>query len=528
MRGDHDIQERLRALWQGVLDEPGEIRADSDFFRLGGHSMNGARLMARVCVEFDADLPLELIFREPVFGRFVARVRDLLQDRTAGADGHATATGATEAPLTAQQRALMAVEQLFGTSPANTVTVAVELGLRPDPAVLTAALQSVVDRHPALRTVFPGGAAADRQTVRPPGDLRVAVEIADVSGRDVRREVIRGHLVPFDLVTGPLVRGRLLLRGTDAPILVLHLHHLIADGTSVAIVSADLAAAYGAPPAGPGAGAGSYLDYAVRQAARETELRRASAGYWRTVVRDLVTDPARALVPLSPLSARFVRGAVRLGADEAAALRGWARGHGATDFAVAVAAAAAAVHRHTGARTVGLGTLLENRSDPAFRRSVGAFATSSLFAVAIGDTTTPGDLVTAVAAQVDTLRQWADLPLELLVEAHAADLDVTPSDLVDLVITIEHEAAPAGTGLPMRQIADRARTLLPGVPGRLRNLVVRPLRGGELELVAEYADDPAESEWVSGLLGEIEAGLARFTRYPDRPVAAPWTAGRAG
>jgi acyl carrier protein len=526
MEQEGDIEERLRTLWQAVLGEPGAITEGSNFFQLGGHSMYGARLMAQVAQEFGVDVPIELIFREPVFGRFVTQVRELVTGRAADA----VLMGATVAPLTDQQQVLMGVEQLFGVSPANTVTIAVELGVRPDPAVLTAALQSVVDRHAALRTVFPGGAVASEQTVHPVGELRVVVDVVDVCTlAAARREVLRGHLVPFDLARGPLVRGRLLRRDDAPAVLVLHLHHLVVDGASLEILLPELAAAYGALAEGPQPSqpdATSYLDYAVWHAARRAQLRAASAPYWHDVVRDLATDPTRVLVPRPPTAARFVRSTVQLDAHEATALRGWARDQGATEFTAVAAATAAAVHLSTGARWIGLGTLLENRSHQAFQQTVGPFATSTLIALEVGDSTTPAELVAAVAAQLTQLRRWADLPLDVLVESMTAELEVPPAELIDLVLTVEHRVELDRAALPMRLIADDARTLLPGTPGRQRNVVVRPLADRGLAFVVEHADEPAEAEWISDLSGALESGLVAFARHPHSPVGDAWTIGR--
>src|SRR5205823_14116283 len=60
----------------------------------------------------------------------------------------------------------------------------------------------------------------------------------------------------FDLRTGPLVRLILVSRGPDRYTLVATMHHIVADGWSVGILFAELAAAYnawrdGRPPSLP-------------------------------------------------------------------------------------------------------------------------------------------------------------------------------------------------------------------------------------------------------------------------------------
>ena len=52
---------------------------------------------------------------------------------------------------------------------------------------------------------------------------------------------------PFDLATGPLLRAALLRLGPERHLLVLVLHHIVADGWSVTVFLRELAALYAAP-----------------------------------------------------------------------------------------------------------------------------------------------------------------------------------------------------------------------------------------------------------------------------------------
>ncbi|HEY0783032.1 MAG TPA: amino acid adenylation domain-containing protein, partial [Thermoanaerobaculia bacterium] len=54
-------EERLAEIWRQVLDLP-QVSPDDSFFSLGGHSLLGARLMARVRDRFAVELPLRTLF----------------------------------------------------------------------------------------------------------------------------------------------------------------------------------------------------------------------------------------------------------------------------------------------------------------------------------------------------------------------------------------------------------------------------------------------------------------------------------
>ena len=134
-----------------------------------------------------------------------------------------------------------------------------------NPAVLTAAASELVARHDILRTRIPPGqdgvqVVAARATP--------AVEIID--GDDEPENSWIHAPVPRDQPC-PLVL-RLMRRGRGDQVLALHLHHLVADPTTVWTVLTELAALYtaiaaGTPlPPGPVAQFGEYVAYEAKQA----------------------------------------------------------------------------------------------------------------------------------------------------------------------------------------------------------------------------------------------------------------------
>jgi hypothetical protein len=59
-----EIERELQTLWGSVLNQP-SIGVTDDFFALGGHSLLGVRLIARVADRFAVELPLRAIFDAP-------------------------------------------------------------------------------------------------------------------------------------------------------------------------------------------------------------------------------------------------------------------------------------------------------------------------------------------------------------------------------------------------------------------------------------------------------------------------------
>jgi acyl carrier protein len=76
--GPRDIvEERIAAIWQELLGVEPDIH--DDFFRSGGNSILGIRLIARIQAEFLVSLPLRAIFDSPSVDRLARAVEALVQ-----------------------------------------------------------------------------------------------------------------------------------------------------------------------------------------------------------------------------------------------------------------------------------------------------------------------------------------------------------------------------------------------------------------------------------------------------------------
>ncbi|WP_370879367.1 non-ribosomal peptide synthetase [Catenuloplanes indicus] len=77
------VESELSALWREVLNLP-EVGVHDNFFALGGHSLNAARLIARIRTAFGADVTLRDLFAAPT----VAELAPLLDRATRPASPH--------------------------------------------------------------------------------------------------------------------------------------------------------------------------------------------------------------------------------------------------------------------------------------------------------------------------------------------------------------------------------------------------------------------------------------------------------
>src|SRR5258707_12267733 len=150
-------------------------------------------------------------------------------------------------PLTFPQR------ELWEASPVPVADVANEICcLIHARGVLTAeaceaAVRRVVERQDVLRLSFLPGKERPVQMIRRTAEISLQYRalpngLADEEAvEEAAREIFSK---PFDLLRGPLYRAEVLRLSSDRHVIVLAIHHAIADGWTLGVFTEDLCSAY--------------------------------------------------------------------------------------------------------------------------------------------------------------------------------------------------------------------------------------------------------------------------------------------
>ncbi|WP_353612749.1 condensation domain-containing protein, partial [Streptomyces sp. NRRL S-495] len=241
-------EEALCALFAKVLGVPA-VGVHDSFFDLGGHSLLATRLVSQIRAALGAEVQVRALFETPT----VAGLADRLAadaadgaDRAPGAPRPALAPEArpAELPLSFAQRRLWFLDRLEGPSATYNIPMAVRLTGPLDADALRAALADVVERHEALRTVFPDTGGVPRQHVLDPAAARPVLTVTAPPEAGTAAAVRAAARHNFDLAHRIPLHAELLVHGPERHTLVLVVHHIAADGWSVALLGRDLATAY--------------------------------------------------------------------------------------------------------------------------------------------------------------------------------------------------------------------------------------------------------------------------------------------
>ncbi|APE33201.1 non-ribosomal peptide synthetase [Nocardia mangyaensis] len=429
------------------------VGADDDYFALGGNSLMATRAIARINEALDAELGIRDLFEAPTVVALAARIGAL----GGGAARPALVAGPRpeRIPLSLAQQRMWVLNQLDPTSSSYNIPFAIRLTGELDVAALQAAVTDVLGRHESLRTRFPAVDGTPVQEVVPvaealPGGLAVetTTEVLATAtalieaGFEVSREV-------------PL-RARLLTDGTAADwLLVFVVHHIAADGASLAPLARDLMTAYVSRAAGRNPTwtplPVQYADYALWQ--REVvgaddepgSVAAQQLEYWRDQLAgvppllELPQDRPRPAVPT-------LRGAtteLRLPAEVHADLDKIAREHKSSLFMVVHAALAVLLARLSGTSDIAIGTAVAGRGERALDELVGMFVNT----LALRTTLDPAgsfDEAVDLARETDLgAFAHADLPFERVVEVVAPGKGSAHNPLFQVALTFSNNEAAA-------------------------------------------------------------------------------------
>ncbi|RBQ20876.1 hypothetical protein DP939_07355 [Spongiactinospora rosea] len=503
-----DTLRRVADVWADLLGVPAP-GPDASFFDLGGHSLLGARMLARMRAAFGIKVPLRTLFESPRLGDFAAAIERGLAAPQAPDE---VIPDADWLPASGFQERIWFAERLEPDTAVYHVPHTWRISGRLDRDRLAGALAQVIARHEILRTRF---AERDGRLWRAAGEpWRPAVEYHDLRALPngeaeadrLREEAVR---TPFTPSSGRPLRVLLLDLPGDEQLLFLCVHHLVWDGQSAPPFLRDLAACYdGRPPAGPPA---RYDDVVARLAAGR---EGAGLAYWAGALAGAPPYPDVAPpVPAEPHGAVTVP----LRPDLADRLRALQRARGASRFMIFAAALAATLHRRTGRSELTVGTPVALRDDPRARSVVGPCLNSVVLVSRALPSDTLGQLLLRTRDAVLDAVAHHDVPFEAVVERLNPPRRPGWTPYLDVTLNLNTVPAewPAIGGLkttaePMDWIWRHEQKF--GLTFTVTD------RGDRLAAVLSYRGDRyrrTEAEWLAGALGRT---LDAFGDLLDRPL----------
>ncbi|MGW6727265.1 amino acid adenylation domain-containing protein [Nocardia sp. NPDC055029] len=450
-RAPRDHREQVLCTVFAEVLELERVGIDDSFFDLGGHSLLGTRLLSRVRTVLGAELTVRDLFEAPTVAALSERVK------SASVPAHPALVASVRPdalPLSFGQARLWFLNRFEGASASYNMPMVLRVhGV--DRVVLEAALDDVVERHEALRTVFPEVDGTAVQRVLTPEEARSRREFTYRRTDSAQAYAAVAELIGrgFDVTRELPMRVGIFEVG-DELLVAIVLHHIAADGWSMAPLARDVTAAVTARLSGDArrwpALPVQYADYALWQrdrlgaAADENSVLARQLAYWRHAIDgapaelSLPTDRTR---PAQP-SYRGGSVPIEISAGTHRAVHALARSGAASAFMVLHAAVSVLLAKHGAGTDIVVGTPVAGRADQALEDLVGFFVnTMALRADLSGD---PGfaEVVDRVRTADLAAYEHQDLPFELLVEAVSPERALSRHPLFQVLVVVQNDAGP--------------------------------------------------------------------------------------
>ncbi len=428
---DGPLEAVLAGLFADVLGLS-EVDVTVSFFDIGGHSLLATQLVSRLRDVLAVEMPLRMLFDEPTVAGLARALASAdtdkqavkLLDQTTDQIAPRAPGLRAQAPVSLMQQRLWFLDQLEPGSSAYNLAWCLRLTGELDRTSLEAAVRALVTRHEALRSTFVADRGEPKQCIVDEFSLGVTYSsLPDATPAEVQAQLNELARDSFALDIGPLMRVSVITTGLHEQVLLIVIHHIIADGWSLSVLFNELAMAYnafriGEVPSWPALPI-QYADYAVWQRARLTgaELNR-QVEYWRNQLDgappllELPTDRPRPAVQ----SHRGARVSRWVDGELMTAVHRLAREENCTLFMTLFAAFTVVLGRYAGTHDVVVGTPIAGRGRSELEGLIGFFINTLVLRTRLDGNPTFRELLARVRRCALDAYAHQDLPFEKLVD----------------------------------------------------------------------------------------------------------------
>ncbi|WP_327329963.1 amino acid adenylation domain-containing protein [Streptomyces sp. NBC_01208] len=523
-------EEILAGLFADVLGVD-RVGIDDSFFALGGHSLLATRLVGRVRTALDTETEIRTLFENPTVATLAGALRD------AGRPARPALVPQERPdllPLSYAQQRLWFLHRLEGPSATYNIPFALRLDGPLDAEALRRALHDVLGRHAALRTVFPEHDSRPHQRITAPDDVRLPLAVETVDEDRLPARIAAAATAPIDIEHRLPLRATLLRLDDTAHVLVLAIHHIAADGSSLAPFARDLGAAYRARVR---AGAPQWTDLPVDYADHTLWQRRLlgdESDPDSLVARQLVhwkdaLDGLPEMIELPwdrsrPAAPRHTGATHDFALDPATArqVADLARTSGCSVFMVLQAALSVVLSRHGAGDDIPLGTAVAGRTDEAAADLVGLFVNTLVLRTDLTGDPTFLELLHRVKEFDLSAYAHQDVPFERLVELLNPARSQNHHPLFQTMLILQNHTPAAPVDLP--GVTTRGIPVDPGVSKFDLSFTFTETYDDDgtpsgMRAAVDYATELFDASTVRDLAGRLVLLITAATADPDRPLS---------
>ncbi|EPR14447.1 condensation domain-containing protein, partial [Ruminiclostridium papyrosolvens] len=436
-------EEALKNICCGVLGLR-SVGLNENLIELGADSLKSAILASRIQKHFNVEIPIEKLFEYGTLNEILSYIKK------ADSRKYQCIEPVSEKlyySVTPAQKRVFSLERLgeVGTSYNIPVVMIIEGDL--DCKRLEKVFNDLVQRHESLRTSFEVVEGQTVQKIHKSINFSIETDTLQVSSYENVNEIIKSlaekFIGPFNLFEAPLMRVKLVKLSDKKHILLLDIHHIISDGTSMGILIRDFAGLYRGENLNPLKV--QYKDYAQwRNDFSETDVLKNQENYW--------LDRLKGELPLLSLPLDYNRPAIKDFSGDSIRfsiqnnlkekLKKLGDKCGASLFMVLLAAYNVLLSKYSGQEDIVVGSPVAGRKHPDVSNIVGMFVnTLSLRNFPVGDKSFLYFLEEVKKGALKAF-EYQDYQFDKLVEKLDIRRDISRNPLFDAMLVMQNMDIP--------------------------------------------------------------------------------------
>ncbi len=505
-----DIRSELESYWRDVLGVDNAEDGD-DFFELGGQSLSALQLANKIKDGLGVDISLAKIFELAIFVRilrYVKKNRALLLTNPKEEESKTTEIELSFAASLAQTR-IFTAEIIQDTETAYNLGAIYKISGELDIGKLRHAYQELINRHDAFRTRFEIVDGELLQFVE--SDLEITLKIIDSKVED-KMKFLNDCVRPFNLQEAPLFRLEVYRFKDTSMYLLVDIHHIISDQTSIAVLMDELFCLYHNQPLGKkGLSYYNYVQWELEYF--KSNHFQNDLIYWQKVVTDL--PPQVNLIGEKNIESKSlgIAGLIESTVDDDLKNRLYvfAKNNKLTPYMVILSAFKLLIWKYTSQSDFIIGIAVAGRPTQEFQRTVGMFVNNLPMRESIDENMTVKSYLMKNQTQLVEIFERQQCPLEKIIELLDRDAKAGQHPLFNVSLNY------VNMGTEEFAIKDLILT-----PVTLENSYAKfditcnfIERHDQLALEVEYAKNHYKEAFIQRLIDRLMVIIEQIISHPD-------------
>ena len=231
-------QIKLLNIWKKILNLS-NISITSDFFNIGGDSLLAIKLSSFIQKEFNVDININDIFENSTIETLSEAINNKKQYLKKEIPH--ISSNVNYYPLSSAQKRIYYSCSLDENSTLYNIAGGVVLDKNLDVNKLNNCFKILIEKNDSLRTHFDIKNEEVVQIIESNVDFEVSSSSSNTNNLN---EICSKFIKPFDLSKAPLLRAEVIKFKNSKTLLLLDMHHIISDGTSLNVLIKELCNLY--------------------------------------------------------------------------------------------------------------------------------------------------------------------------------------------------------------------------------------------------------------------------------------------